>query len=125
VDSAGYAVADGGFNATLRDYGRFGQLILDNGGGVVPAGWVEATRNGRHGPDFSPSLPEGSYRNQFWIEDPRSRALMCRGVFGQMIHIDWNTGMVVVKLSTWPDFANGAYSIATLKAVHAIATALR
>ncbi|MER9938049.1 serine hydrolase [Mesorhizobium sp. M0088] len=125
VDSAGYAVADGGFNATLRDYGRFGQLILDNGGGVVPAGWVEATRNGRHGPDFSPSLPEGSYRNQFWIEDPHSRALMCRGVFGQMIHIDWNTGMVVVKLSTWPDFANGAYSMATLKAVHAIATALR
>ena len=37
VDSAGYALADGGFNATLRDYGRFGQMILDNGGGIVPA----------------------------------------------------------------------------------------
>ncbi|MER8787333.1 beta-lactamase family protein [Mesorhizobium sp. M0983] len=124
VDSAGYAVADGGFNATLRDYGRFGQLILDNGGGVVPADWIEATRNGRHGPDFSPSLPEGSYRNQFWIEDPRSRALMCRGVFGQLIHIDWNMKMVVVKLSSYPDFTNVAYSVATLKAVHAIAAAL-
>jgi len=124
VDSAGYAVADGGFNATLRDYGRFGQLILDNGGGIVPADWIEATRNGRHGPDFNPSLPEGSYRNQFWIEDPRSRALMCRGVFGQMIHIDWNTAMVVVKLSTYPDFSNVAYSVATVKAVHAIAAAL-
>jgi CubicO group peptidase (beta-lactamase class C family) len=124
VDSAGYAVADGGFNATLRDYGRFGQLILDNGGGIVPADWIEATRNGRHGPDFNPSLPEGSYRNQFWIEDPRSRALMCRGVFGQMIHIDWNTATVVVKLSTYPDFSNVAYSVATVKAVHAIAAAL-
>jgi CubicO group peptidase (beta-lactamase class C family) len=124
VDSAGYAVADGGFNATLRDYGRFGQMILDNGGGIVPADWIEATRNGKHGADFGPSLPEGSYRNQFWIEDPRSRALMCRGVFGQMIHIDWNTGMVVVKLSTWPDFSNLAYGMATLKAVHAIAAAL-
>ncbi|MGX7874738.1 serine hydrolase domain-containing protein [Mesorhizobium sp. ORM6] len=124
VDSAGYALADGGFNATLRDYGRFGQLILDNGGGVVPAGWIDATRNGKHGPDFSASLPEGSYRNQFWIGDRSSRALMCRGVFGQMIHIDWNTGVVVVKLSTWPDFSNLAYSIATLKAVHAIAAAL-
>jgi CubicO group peptidase (beta-lactamase class C family) len=124
VDSAGYAVADGGFNATLRDYGRFGQLILDNGGGIVPADWIEATRNGRHGPDFNPSLPEGSYRNQFWIEDPRSRALMCRGVFGQMIHIDWNTATVVVKLSTYPDFSNVAYSVATVRAVHAIAAAL-
>ncbi|CAN7670406.1 serine hydrolase domain-containing protein [Mesorhizobium caraganae] len=124
VDSAGYALADGGFNATLRDYARFGQLILDNGRGIVPADWIEATRNGRHGPDFNPSLPEGSYRNQFWIENPRSRALMCRGVFGQMIHIDWDTSMVVVKLSTYPDFSNVAYSVATLKAVHAIAKAL-
>ncbi|TJX67545.1 MAG: 6-aminohexanoate hydrolase, partial [Mesorhizobium sp.] len=47
-----------------------------------------------------------------------------RGVFGQLIHIDWNTGMVVVKLSTYPDFSNMAYSAATLKAVHAIAAAL-
>jgi CubicO group peptidase (beta-lactamase class C family) len=124
VDSAGYALADGGFNATLRDYARFGQLILDKGRGIVPADWIEATRNGRHGPDFNPSLPEGSYRNQFWIENPRSRALMCRGVFGQMIHIDWETNMLVVKLSTYPDFSNVAYSVATLKAVHAIAKAL-
>lgn len=124
VDSAGYALADGGFNATLRDYGRFGQLILDNGGGVIPAEWIEATRSGRHGPDFNPSLPEGSYRNQFWIEDRHSRALMCRGVFGQLIHIDWENRMVVVKLSTYPDFTNIDYSVATLKAVHAIAAAL-
>jgi CubicO group peptidase (beta-lactamase class C family) len=124
VDSAGYALADGGFNATLRDYARFGQLILDNGGGVIPADWIEATRTGKHTPDFNPSLPDGSYRNQFWIEDARSRSLMCRGVFGQMIHINWEHRMVVVKLSTYPDFLNSAYSVATLKAVHAIAAAL-
>ena len=49
VDSAGYALADGGFNATLRDYGRFGLTILDNGGGIVPPDWIEATRTGMHG----------------------------------------------------------------------------
>jgi hypothetical protein len=32
--------------------------------------------------------------------------------------------MVVVKLSSYPDFGNLAYSKATLKAVHAIASAL-
>ncbi|TIR45661.1 MAG: 6-aminohexanoate hydrolase, partial [Mesorhizobium sp.] len=52
------------------------------------------------------------------------RALMCKGVFGQMIHISWEHRMVVVKLSTYPDFLNAAYSVATLKAVHAIAAAL-
>lgn len=124
VDSAGYALADGGFNATLHDYARFGQTILEDGAGIVPAAWIAETRQGVHGPDFSASMPEASYRNQFWIEDPRSRALMCRGVFGQLIHIDWDTRMVTVKLSTWPDFTSVAYSAATLKAVHAIAAAL-
>lgn len=124
VDSAGYALADGGFNATLRDYARFGQTILEDGAGIIPATWIDETRQGVHGPNYSASMPEGSYRNQFWIEDPRSRALMCRGVFGQLIHIDWDTRMVTVKLSTWPDFTSVAYSAATLKAVHAIADAL-
>jgi CubicO group peptidase (beta-lactamase class C family) len=122
VDSAGYAVADGGFNATLRDYARFGQVILEDG--IVPADWIAETRRGMHGPNFSTSMPEASYRNQFWIEDPRSRALMCRGVFGQLIHIDFDARMVTVKLSTWPDFTSVPYSVATLKAVHAISAAL-
>ncbi|MBX3577587.1 MAG: serine hydrolase [Rhizobiaceae bacterium] len=124
VDPAGYALADGGFNATLRDYARFGQLILDGGRDIVPAAWIEATRTGVHGPEYSASMPEGSYRNQFWIEDPRSRNLLCRGVFGQLIHIDFDHRMVTVKLSSWPDFVSVEYSRATLKAVHAIARAL-
>ena len=50
VDRGGYALADGGFNATLRDYGRFAQMITDggvfNGRRIVPAAWIEATRTG-------------------------------------------------------------------------------
>jgi CubicO group peptidase (beta-lactamase class C family) len=124
VDSAGYALADGGFNATLRDYGRFGQMLLEGSGSIVSREWIEATRSGVHGPQFNASLPEGSYRNQFWIRDPHSRALNCRGVFGQLIHIDWNSRMVVVKLSSYPDFVNHAYSVATGQAIDAIAAAL-
>ncbi len=121
VDPAGYAIADGGFNATLRDYARFGQLILDGGRGIVPADWIEATRsNPVHGPQFSASFPKGSYRNQFWIEDPTSRSLMCRGVFGQLIHIDFDKKTVIVKLSSWPDFVDVTLSRAALAAVHAI-----
>jgi CubicO group peptidase (beta-lactamase class C family) len=123
VDSAGYALADGGLNATLRDYGRFGQLILENGGGVIPASWVEATRNGNHAifkEPYTLSFPQGAYKNQFWIEDPASRAIMCRGVFGQLIYINWDYNMVVVKLSSWPDFLSIPFNISTLGALHAI-----
>ena len=122
VDAAGYGLADGGFNATLRDYGRFGMLYLE--GGLVPQGWIEATRNGNHTIFHAPytlSLPEGAYKNQWWIEDPRSRAIMARGVFGQLIYVNWDTNMVVVKLSSWPDFLNTKFNIATLGAIHAIA----
>ena len=131
VDPGGYALACGGFNATLRDYARFGKLYLDYGkvagAQVLPASWIEATRNGNHalfGEPYTQSLPEGGYHNQFWIEDPRSRSLLARGVFGQLIYVNWDHQLVAVKLSSWPDFLNVTYNIATLRAIHAIAAAL-
>jgi len=127
IDSAGFALADGGLNACLRDYGRFGQMLLEGGGGIVPASWVEATQSGDHGvfgAPYTAVLPGGAYRNQFWIEDVSSRNLMARGVFGQLIFVDWAHKMVVVKLSSWPEFVNPAWTVATLKAVRAIGRAL-
>ena len=127
VDSAGYALADGGFNATLRDYGRFGQMILSGGQGIVPAAWIEDTRHANHAVFAEPytlALPQGGYHNQFWVEDATSRNLICRGVFGQMIYIDFAHDMVVVKVSTWPDFLNLKMTLATLGVVREIAAAL-
>ena len=124
VDSAGYALADGGFNATLRDYARLGLIYLEHGAGIIPAEWVEATRNGNHaifGEPYTSSLPEGAYKNQWWIEDPRSRSIMARGVFGQLIYVNWDYNMVAVKLSSWPDFLSDRFSNATLKGLHMIA----
>ena len=126
VDSAGFALADGGLNATMRDYGRFGQLLLENGGGVIPSSWIEATRNGNHGifkEPYTLSLPHGAYKNQFWIEDPKSRAILAKGVFGQLIYVNWDYNMVVVKLSSWPDFLNRPFDVATFGAIHAIGKA--
>lgn len=125
VDRTGYALADGGLNACLRDYGRFGQMILEGGAGIVPAGWIEETRTGKYEQVYNASFPACSYRNQFWIEDRDSRNLMCRGVFGQLIHINFAERIVCVKLSTYPEFSNGPLGVATLNAVHAIAGALR
>ena len=127
VDRAGFALADGGLNASLRDYGRFGQLILEGGGGFVPADWIEATRWGERatfGSPYTEVLPEGAYRNQFWIENSRGRALLARGVFGQLIYISWEFDMVVVKLSSWPEFVNPRWTAATLAAVRRIGAAL-
>jgi len=127
VDPSGYALADGGLNACLRDYGRFGQMILEGGAGVVPASWIDATRSADHtlfSEPYTAVLPDGGYRNQFWIEDQASRNLMARGVFGQLIHIDFARQVVVVKLSSWPEFVNPGWTRATLDVVRRIGAAL-
>lgn len=131
LDRAGYALADGGLNATLRDYARFGALYLHdghfNGRQIVPRDWVKATQTGDarlFGEPYTLTTPNGAYRNQFWIEDVSRPAIMCRGVFGQLIYIDSARDLVVVKLSTWPDFLNIEFGVNTLRMIHALANEL-
>jgi hypothetical protein len=127
VDPAGYALASGGFNATLRDYARFGLLYLQDGGGVLPPAWVADTRRGPHGLSndyLRLSLPSGCYRNQFWVEDAGAETIMARGVFGQLIYIAPRHEMVVVKLSSYPDFLNLDFTLDTLAMIRAIAAEL-
>jgi len=131
VDPSGYALASGGFNATLRDYGRFALLHLGggeiNGRRIVPAGWIDNTRRGGGGPFagvYREVLPHGAYHNQFWIEDPRRQTYMARGVFGQMIYLDPGAEFAAVVLSSWPEFLNVTRSRTTLAALHAIRDAL-
>ncbi|OYQ31669.1 hypothetical protein CHU95_21265 [Niveispirillum lacus] len=100
----GRAWAGAGFNARLRDYGRLGLMMLNNGRAngrqVVPASWVAAS-----------TLPQGTepaaadrvqgYQYQWWTL-PDSDAYMAKGVHGQFIWIDPASQTVIVKLSHWP-----------------------
>ena len=131
VDSAGYALADGGFNATLRDYARFGLMHMAggvaNGRRVLPMEWIEDTRRANpsvFGPPYSDTLPNGAYRNQFWIPEAGKRAYLARGVFGQRVHIDPDSDLVVVKLSSWPEFQSVPRTRTFMNAVGAIAARL-
>jgi CubicO group peptidase (beta-lactamase class C family) len=132
VDPAGYGLADGGFNATLRDYARFALLHLGGGeiGGrrLLPSSWLEDTRFAAR-PDlfqgvYRDILPRGAYRNQFWIEDVERGAYMARGVFGQLIYIDPVGEFAAVVLSSWPEFLHAPRTRASLAAVRAIRDAL-
>ncbi|MEZ5923220.1 MAG: serine hydrolase [Hyphomicrobiaceae bacterium] len=131
LDAAGYALASGGLSASLRDYARFGLVILNGGRShgqqVVPVDWIADIRRGPHGltNDYlRQSLPNGCYRNQFWVEDRERETVMCRGVFGQLIYIAPEHDLVVVKLSSYPDFLNLSYGLDTRRAIEAIVQAL-
>ena len=131
VDRTGYALASGGFNATLRDYARVGFVHLGLGsfGGhaILPPDWVTDIRRGGHGmmSDAGRELfPKGCYRNQFWVEDMSRETVQARGIFGQLIVIDPHHELVVVKLSTQTLPVQLQQSRDTLAAIRAVASEL-
>ncbi|MCO4784508.1 MAG: serine hydrolase [Marinomonas atlantica] len=90
-----------GFNATLRDWARFGQMVLNegefNGHRIVSADYIKKSTN--------PVLPEddkmGGYGYQWWTM-PNSNAFSAIGLQGQFVYIDPDTDTVIVKLSYFP-----------------------
>ncbi|MEE6167234.1 MULTISPECIES: serine hydrolase domain-containing protein [unclassified Mycolicibacterium] len=133
-DPMGTAVHDGGICATLRDLGRFGQLILDDGVAphgrqVIPARWLAETfdptpdvREAFALTDNEPMLPGGWYRNQFWFYRRTSGpVLLCLGIHGQLVYVDRASRTVVVKMSSWPVPQDATYLAATLRACAALA----
>lgn len=132
VDDAKTALADGGFNATLRDYARFGRMMADGGKvgdrQVVPESWVSGICSGadpsKHGDPYDVLSPQGAYRRFWWVHDPRRGVFMARGVFGQLIFIDLTADVVIVKLSSWPDYLIQSFSHDAVRACEAIIRAL-
>ena len=127
VDAAGYPLADGGFNATLRDYARFGEMLCSDGVGngrqIVPKAWLKDSL------DADPSifsdannmdLDNGAYRNQFWIRDVDRRILIARGVFGQIIYADLDNRVTIARLASWPEFVSSERKTDDLRAFDAI-----
>ena len=99
----GRAVNGMGFNAVLRDFGRIGQMMLDegkaNGRQLLPAAWVkEATHS-----DAPPVDRRAGYGYQYqWWTMAGSSAYSAIGLQGQRIFVDPATRTVVVKLSYFP-----------------------
>jgi CubicO group peptidase (beta-lactamase class C family) len=115
----------GAFNATLRDYGRVGQMMLDhgraNGRQILPASWVITSTT----PGPGPGEPEeGTGYGYLWWTIDGTQSFTMLGGEGQFVYVDPPTQTVVVKLSHIPvGTADGrratAESFAFLKAAAA------
>jgi len=103
------------FNAALRDYARFGLLMLHGGalGGkqVVSVQWVHDSTT----PDASylkpkPGGPEGGYgyAYQWWIPPGTDGAFEAEGIYGQCIYVNPSKHVVIVQTSAWPEPVSSA-----------------
>ena len=93
IDDVGHEQGGCCLGMTLRDYGRFGQFILDgarvDGKSIVPDDWLaEATRS-----QVSTGGNSG-YGYQWWIRDDGT--FEGRGIYGQTLHIDRARRLVIV-----------------------------
>lgn len=100
----GRAIAGGGFNAALRDFGRLGLMMLNqgraNGHQVVPADWVE--RSTRSSADTVVIAEEMRGYALHWWTLAGTPIFEAIGIHGQFLSIDPATRTVIVKLSHWP-----------------------
>jgi xylan 1,4-beta-xylosidase len=117
--------AFGCFNATVRDYGRFGLMAMNggilNGQRVVPEAWMrESTKPGAA--FLEPSAANGNlgYAYQWWVPGGSEGAFMAMGIYGQMIYVNPTRHVVIVQTSAWklPDEdSSWAESVATMDVV--------
>lgn len=108
ADKTGLERAAGNFNATLRDYGRLG-IVLANDGvrpddparkQIIPRDYlIQATDWRQAPPAFQPraATPYYGYGYQFWIFPGEKRRFAMLGVYGQMILVDPQLKLVMVQ----------------------------
>ncbi len=98
ADGKGDVMAFCCLSARLRDYARFGLLLANDGGGIVPADWViEATS----APPDSWRAPRKAtpflgYGYQTWLLPAKRRMFSARGIHGQAIYVDPASKLVLV-----------------------------
>ncbi len=129
VDGKGTPFAGGGMSAGLRDLGRIGLLMLNegeiNGNRLFPSEVVADIRQGGSKEAFEKAgyktLKGGSYRGMWWLLHNDHGAFAARGVHGQTIYIDPAADMVLVRLASFPTAKNAAIDPTSLPAYQAVA----
>lgn len=120
ADGKGMEMANGGLNATLRDFAKFGRLYKNKGNWdgkqIVSKAWIEASTSSLEehlqvGSENSAVLGMG-YGYQWWILDGNEGEFMAIGIFNQHIYINPTTNTVIVKNSANKNYydANNPYA---------------
>jgi len=119
VDESGQNVGGCCLSASLRDYARIGQFVLEGGGDAVPADWfADAARA------WSPVPGSGGrgYGYQWWVNADGS--FQAQGIFGQLVHVDPARRLVVAMSGAWPKATGTELSLARTRFLEAVKRAV-
>ena len=132
VDAKGVPFAGGGLSAGLRDLGRIGLLMLNegviNGKRLFPAEVVRKIRRGGDPTKFGtayPALVGGSYTSMWWVYPGGNGVIAARGVHGQTIYVDPSAQMVLVRFASFPRAENPLIDPTSIPAFQAVSAYLK
>jgi CubicO group peptidase (beta-lactamase class C family) len=115
----GTEAGSGNFNAILRDYGRLGILLANDGAvdgkQIIPKDYLlEATDWHRQPDAFGPAraTPFFGYGYQFWLFPGEKRRFALLGVYGQSIFVDPELKLVMVITAAAKNASVGKESFA-------------
>ena len=126
TDLHDHALAHAFLNATLRDYARFGRLVMHggvrDGHQVVPSGWLDDALHASEVPSRATgSHPFGggfALGYHWWLPDSSEDDAVAIGIYGQYLYVHRGHGVVIVKTSTDAGFAGReGETIAMLRAI--------
>jgi CubicO group peptidase (beta-lactamase class C family) len=126
TDLHDHALAHAFLNATLRDYARFGRLVLHGGARdgrqVVPAAWIDdalrATDSPRSATGAQPFGADFGFGYHWWLPDATEDDAVAIGIYGQYLYVHRGHGVVIVKTSTDAGFAGReAETVEVLRAI--------
>ena len=106
VDAAGQEATFAFLHARLRDLGRLGMLVANDGRTgarqVVPAAWVRLATEATE-PQAQPYVASSyfGYGHQFWTFPERKRRFAMIGVRGQVVFVDPALRLVLVQTAVW------------------------
>ncbi|MES0808451.1 serine hydrolase [Roseibium sp. SCPC15] len=124
-DVAFTPIATGGFNTTLRDFARVGQVVVNNGEyngvQVFPEAWVKDTfsltederqqmARSNYKDPAAPRFDEWleGYKNYLWVHDAEKGIGTFRGVFGQHLYVNQAENVVIATFSSAESASNAA-----------------
>lgn len=111
-----------GLSATLGDYARIGQFMLDggriDGKPVIAAAWLQGAVRSQASID----APDRGYGYLWWTDTDGSYAAI--GIFGQMVYVDPARQLVIAQVGAWPHATSKALVAARREFVAAVKRAV-
>lgn len=99
-ECSGMNIGGSGLSASVRDYARLGQLMLDggviNGKSVFADEWLKDATSQLH----KVQGEGGGYGYLWWRDDDGSYS--AQGIFGQMVYINPAKKLVIAQVAAWP-----------------------